>query len=598
MRRGAVVAFGALVAATIAAFVVTQHLKVSTPLIAGFPSPSPAVINPNGGACNGVDHRRMRISFYLLHRADDVDAYVVDESGTIVRTLATGRHMRRAVRHPDGDFSWNGREDNGSIAPDGRYYIRVALLGQGRTIQLAKPITVKRVPPHPSVRGVSPSLIPRGGRTAVTISYRGNQNLDPVVLIYRTDVPGRPFLVDRFQASHTAPAEWNGQIQGHPAPAGTYLVGLEVTDAACNVGRFPVTLPPPPGTTRGAGVSVRYLAAQPSLDPVPAGSRAVIDVDARGRGFQWTLWRAGVRKPITGGSERAGEYVVRVRLPRTGGAGLYKLSVRAGSDHTEVPVVARAATGHAKILVVLPALTWQGHNPIDDPPRDGIPNTLDNGGPIDLERPLARGLPPGYVDEEAFLAYLDKAHLPYDLTTDIALIDGASSTLSGHAGVVLAGAERWLPALITDGLRTYVENGGHVLSLGIDSLRRNVTVHLGALPVALDPTAPSSKDAFGARPGALVTGNTDLITVLRDGLGIFTNTSGAFSGYRSLEPITPPPSNTLSEAATSTAGPSIVGYQLGKGVVVDIGLVSFGSSLASNVDAKELISRVWTVLSR
>ena len=597
MRRGAVAAFAALVAATVAAFVVTQHLKVSTPLIAGFPSPSPSTINPYGATCNGVSHARMRISFYLLHRADDVDVYVVDQSGTIVRTLVIGRHMRRAVRHPDGEFSWNGREDNGTVAPDGKYYIRVALLGQGRTVQLAKPITVKTAPPYPSVRSVSPSLLPRAD-TSARIRYRGNENLDPMILIYRTDVPGRPRLVEGYLVSDNVPASWNGQIQGHPAPAGTYLIGLEVTDAACNVGRFPVAMPPSPGTTAGAGVTVRYLAAQPPLDPVPAGSRAVIDVDARGRAFQWTLWRAGIRKPVTSGSEKAGAYAVRVRLPRSGGAGLYKLSLRAGADRTEVPVVARAATGHAKILVVLPALTWQGQNPVDDPPRDGIPNTLDNGGPIQLDRPLALGLPPGYADEEAFLAYLDRAHLPYDLTTDVALIDGTSQTLSGHAGVVLAGDERWLPPAIIDGLRTYVEGGGHVLSLGIGSLQRHVTVRPGAIPMALNPTPPSSTDAFGARPAALVTGNSDLITVIRDGLGIFTNTSGAFSGYRSFEPITPPPSHTVSEAATSTAGPSIVGYRLGKGLVVDIGLVGFGSSLARNVDAKELISRVWSVLSR
>lgn len=597
MRRGAVVAFGALIAATVAAFFVTQHLKVSTPLIAGFPSPSPATINPYGGICGGVDHGRMRISFYLLHRADDVDVYVVDASGTIVRTLAVGKHMRRGVRNPDGDFSWNGREDNGRVAPDGMYYIRVALLGQGRTIQLSKrPITVKTTAPRPSVRSVSPSLVPRAG-VPVRIRYNGNENLDPVVLLYRTDLPGRPQLVDRFQVSHKAPAVWNGQIQGRPAPAGTYLVGLQVTDAACNVGRFPVSLPPPPGTTGNAGLTVRYLAAQPPLDPVTPGSRALVDVDARGRGFRWTLWRAGMRKPITSGSERAGSFVVRVRLPRSMGAGLYKLSLRAGPFRTEVPLVARAVSGHPKILVVLPSLTWQGQNSADDPPRDGLPNTLDSGGPIELDRPLERGLPSGFADEEAFLAYLDKAHLPYDLTTDTALIDGTSQTLSGHAGVVLAGDERWLPASISQGLRAYVQGGGHILSLGLGSLQRGVTVRVGAFPEALNPTGPASADALGARPGAPVTGNSDLITVIRDGLGIFSNTSGAFTGYRSFQPITPP-GRAVSEAATSTAGPSIVGYRLGKGIVVEIGLVGFGSSLADDVDAKELVGRLWSVLGR
>jgi hypothetical protein len=591
MKRGAVVAFGALIAATIAAFFVTQHLKVSTPLVAGFPHPDPGAINPYGARCGAEDHSRMRISFYLLHRSDDVDVYMVDQNGTIVRTLAIGRHMRRGVRHPDGDFSWNGREDNGAVAPDGKYYVRVALLGQGRTVQLDKPVTVLTNGPHPSVRSVTPSLLPQG-TTPAHIRYRGNENHDPTVMLYRTDLPGRPRLVDQFAVSRRSPAQWNGQVQGHPAAAGTYLVGLEVSDVACNIGRFPPVLPPPAGSTTGAGVTIRYLAAQPPLDPVAAGERATVNVDARGHTFTWTLWRASARNPITHGAEHAGNFAVHVRLPQIG---LYKVSVRSGPYRTEVPLEARAARARPKILVVLPALTWQGENAADDVPFDGIPNTLQNGGPVALQRPFARGLPTGFADEEALLAFLDKSRLEYDLTTDLALIDG-TSTLSGHAGVVLAGDERWLPQTILAGLRTYVAAGGRLLSLGIGSLRASVTVTSGQ---ATNPTKPQGTDAFGARWGQLVSGNADLITTIRDGLGIFASTSGAFTGYRSFEPITPPAgARSVSEASTSTGGPSIVGYALGKGMVVEIGLVGFGASLAGNVDAQELVSRLWSVLGR
>ena len=60
---------------------------------------------------------------------------------------------------------------------------------------------------------------------------------------------------------------------------------------------------------------------------------------------------------------------------------------------------------------------------------------------------LADGLPPGFADEAAFLAYLDKAHLPYDLTTDLALINGTGPKLAGHTGVVLAGQRAVDPAV-------------------------------------------------------------------------------------------------------------------------------------------------------
>ena len=43
-------------------------------------------------------------------------------------------------------FVWNGREDNGRLAPDGTYYVRVALIHQGRTVTISDasgPKTVK-----------------------------------------------------------------------------------------------------------------------------------------------------------------------------------------------------------------------------------------------------------------------------------------------------------------------------------------------------------------------------------------------------------------------------------------------------------------------
>ena len=82
------------------------------------------------------------------------------------------------------------------------------------------------------------------------------------------------------------------------------------------------------------------------------------------------------------------------------------------------------------MLVVLPALTWQGLNPVDDD-GDGVPDTLENGGPITLDRPLANGFPAGAVDEAGLLAYLDKTHRAYDLTTDVGPGRRASGRRSG-----------------------------------------------------------------------------------------------------------------------------------------------------------------------
>jgi FlgD Ig-like domain len=598
VRRLPTLAFATLSVATIAAFFVTQHLKVTTPLIAGLPRPVPGVINPYGAQCGGVDHGHMRVSFYLLHRSDDVAVYVVDSGGTIVRTLASGRHMGIKQRVA---FVWNGREDNAQVAPDGIYYVRVALLHQGRTVEIAgrggeaEGVTVKSIPPHPVVTSVSPSLIPQDS-APVTIDYRGNENRGGIVRIYRTDLGPRPKLAKSFKTAWKGhQAQWDGLIHKRPAPAGTYLVGLDVTDAACNTGRFPPLMPPVPGSTVNAGVSVRYLAAQPPPAPAPAGSKAVVYVDARQNPYRWTLWRVGARKPSGQGSQRAFE--VRLKLPPAQGAGLYHVVIRSTRHSTDVPVIADypSSRGAPRILVVLPALTWQGQNQIDDPPRDGIPNTLDDGGPIELARVLANGPPAGFADEAAFLEYLDRAHLRYDLTTDLGLIEGVGPALSGHTGVVLAGSERWIPPAFAAALRSYAQGGGHLLSLGIDSLLRGVRI---SGSTAKDPTQPAATDALGARPGSFVAHGPDLIAVIHDGLGIFSGTSGAFTGYRSYQPFVSvtPPAQILSAAGTTPSQPSIIGYRLGHGTVVDVGLAGFGSSLARSLDARELIGRLWKLM--
>lgn len=259
MTRLPVAAFAALVVATIGAFFVTQHLKVSTPLITGIRI-DPTAVNPRTGTtCGGVNHRRTKISFYLLNRPDDVDVYVTDAGERPIRTLALRRHMRQAVRNPDGNFYWNGREDNGRVAPDGSYSIKVTLIHQARTVVLSSPsgpyvVKVKTHGPQPVVQSVTPHLIP-AGTSSVRIRYSGNEGRLATVLIYRTDLPGRPRLVKEFLSKGQS-AVWDGTINGRPAAAGTYLIGLQVTDAACNTGRFPPSVPPAPGSAPNVEVTV------------------------------------------------------------------------------------------------------------------------------------------------------------------------------------------------------------------------------------------------------------------------------------------------------------------------------------------------------
>jgi hypothetical protein len=595
-----VAAFAALVVATVGAFFVTQHLKVTTPLVTGSPAPKPGVINPVSGSTCGppgheVDHRKTFITFYLQHRADDVSVAVVDPAGTAVKNFRK-HHMQIELRNPPNWYVWNGREDNGSLAPDGTYYYRITLLGQGRSIELTdKPITVRTTPPHPVVTSVTPSLV-SPPRTPVIIKHSGAAGLGGTIRIYRTDLPGKPRLVKSFKIRRRGDtAAWDGLIDARPAPAGTYLIGLDATDDACNTGHFPTTLPPAPGSTAHAGVTVRYLAAQPPMTATPAGRTATVFIDSRRHPYRWALRRVESPKKIVARGSGTG-VTLGLHLPAGLGAGLYELAVRSDAARTVVPVIASspAAARRASVLVVLPTLSWQGLNPVDDD-GDGMPNTLPLGGPIALQRPLVGRLPSGFGDEAGLLSYLAHQHLHYDLTTDLALSADPAAALAGRHGVVLAGSETWLPPSVLTALRAYVQRGGHVLSLGLDSLRRGVTL---SAQQALDPTNPAPEDAFGARLGALVTDNHELLTVFADQLKVFSTTSGAFSGVRTFEPITPPGSEATSIAGTSASTAGIVGFGLGRGLVIDIGVQGFGSALSHNVDFQELLARSWGLVSR
>lgn len=277
MSRLPASAFIALVAATVAAFFITQHLKVSTPLIAGTPHPFPSAINPlDGATCydasagKQVDYRLMTISFYLLNQSDRVNVYVVDRAGRRVATLALGRYMQGGSQPKRSQFFWNGRETGGSIAPDGNYFVKVRLIHQNRTVTISNnsgplPVTVRTLPPTPVVTSVAPQAITTGVRTPVTIRYAGNENRGATVLVYRVVRSSRRrrrvtsfILVKSFLTPWKGQTvTWDGLIRQRPVAPGHYLIGLEVTDAACNTARFPAKLPPAPGTASQAELTVR-----------------------------------------------------------------------------------------------------------------------------------------------------------------------------------------------------------------------------------------------------------------------------------------------------------------------------------------------------
>ena len=632
MKRLPAVAFAALAVATVFAFFLTQALKTAPPLVAGRPGPIPVAFNPvSGKSCWSsakpptlIDYRRTQVTIGV-YRTETVAVYVIDNVGDVVATLSSGDELRPGPLNTWKTFSWDGRESGGEIAPDGIYYFRVEVVNKGRTLNLSyAPITIITHAPHPTITSVtvagakSTTGKSTNGKSTTAKSTSGPAVITPhadkvrirfpnhdyrrvSIDIYRTDL-AKPRLISEFKVKKpgtATSATWNGEIDGKPAPAGTYMIGITAQNPACDQAKYPVAFPPSPGTTPGTGVTVRYLAATPPLTPTPAGTNATVAVDSPVGPYTWALRLGGQRKLLRQGSGATGNSQLNVRLPG-GAAGLYTLTLKAGGHTTVVPLVASgtsARSSGARVLVVLPILTWQGTNPVDDD-GDGLPDTLTAGDKISLDRPFTGSLTPAMQQDVALLSYLRSHRIAYQLTTDIGLAQGVGPSLVDRWGVALAGPETWLPQSLAVSLKDFVEGGGRVLSLGTGALRgRSHITGYPASPVASAPKN-SSTDVFGASHGPLTSTDGDLITELSDQLGILASVP-ALSGFHAYEPIEPPSGVEVSAAGVSeTSAPAVTAYKLDRGYVVEIGLTNFNLSLATNVDSQELLTSVWQLLSK
>ena len=126
------------------------------------------------------------------------------------------------------------------------------------------------------------------------------------------------------------------------------------------------------------------------------------------------LSRLGQTRPIVRGGRIGG--LLRVRVPRRTRTGVYLVRVRAGDRRAVWPLAVAGlpqtpgSAARPRPLVVLPALTWQGLNPVDSD-HDGFADTLPAAPQVPLERGFAGGgLPPGFRSETApLLRFLDRA---------------------------------------------------------------------------------------------------------------------------------------------------------------------------------------------
>jgi len=578
--------FGLLVLATAAALLGVQRLRTSEPVVNRVFF-TPNYVSPNS---DGRDEST-RVSF-KVRKSENLTLSIVDDRGDEVRKLVDDRRMSRGIHQ----LSWDGRDDDGRVVDDGAYRVRATIRSEGRSTVASREAIVDTKPPRPRLEGVEPALIVPGarGRGRARVSYDAAGGTGARFTVYRTS-PGRVVPVARFVPGSGGTGVWNGRVGTRPAPVGTYLVAVTVRDRAGNEGSSPAVLPPTrAAAVQGDGVSVRYLSATAPSTPVRAGEVARLTVGPIPRRFRWSLTRVGAGTPIRRGTGAGTRLAFRV--PPRARTGVHLVRVATGGRSAVAPIAVRGARS-GPVLVVVPAITWQGRNPVDDD-RDGFPDTLDAASAVLVGRPFAGvGFPQGFAREITPLAhFLDTVRARYDLTTDLALATGRGPRIRRRPGVVLAGTERWLPENVNLALRRYVEQGGKVASFGTDALRRRVSVTPRRLT---DPSPPEPDNVFGERTAPLTIPPAPMV-VNGDRLELFAGTDGYVGLFSRFEQSNALVSGTrvLAAAGRDAKHPSFVAYRLRDGLVIRAGSPEWGAQLASRSEVQSVTRRIWTLLSR
>lgn len=617
------VVFGLLVVATFGAFFVTQKLKQAPRVVRTLSMTT--LFSPNG------DKRReiATIRFRLESRSDNATVRVQDSDGDTVRKLADDLHVRskRTVR-----LTWDGRDDQGKRVPDGEYRVRIGLRRSGRSALLVKPLRVDTTPPRPVVQIVEvvshgnrrrfganerrPAILPPAGGV-VGFKYLGfpePDRLAPRFVVYRTDV-SPPRIVVRLRGElGSRSAAWDATIKGRPAPPGTYTIAARIRDRAANTGTSP---PLRPGSRGGPvsrpGVTIRALAVQPPSAPARSGGRARFFVDARGQSYAWRIRRVGAARPLARFRTFRGP-VLSVLTPRDR-TGVYLMEIRTRARFAQVPFAVQDPRRHRRILVVLPYISWQGRNLVDDD-GNGLPNSLEELGLpnspgvddtlVNLARPFAGdGLPAGFRSNEGPLAaFLDRARLRCDVTTDLALqrevvLKGARRALAGRRGIVLAGNPRWLPPSLRKAIVAKVTAGGRLLVLGTDALYRGVFVSLTE-QTAHNPSRERPADDFGVSSAAPAKKPKDLLVFPGDEVGLFGSTDGLFAGIEGFRAIasTGQQAEVAAGAGADDGRPVIAALRVGKGLVIRTGIPAWSVRLRTDSNTQAVTARAWTLLER
>ncbi|HEY7004381.1 MAG TPA: FlgD immunoglobulin-like domain containing protein [Gaiellaceae bacterium] len=208
-RTGLIAVALVLLVGSAAAFAWTEKLKLEPARVS-----KPQFDRHFSPTCNC--HRATSSLSFVLERGQRIDVSVVDVDGDHVATLASGQ------AEPAGRvrLAWDGRTDDGLIAPDGIYRLKVRLQAERRTILI--PSTIHVDTSAPELRDVV---------------VEGAQTGSGLVIRYASDETARPLLkldgkiVFRGERRHPGNARlrWEG-----PLPPGSHEAVLVLVDQAGN----------------------------------------------------------------------------------------------------------------------------------------------------------------------------------------------------------------------------------------------------------------------------------------------------------------------------------------------------------------------------
>jgi hypothetical protein len=292
-----------LIAATAAAFALTQHAKLErSPIYAPHID---AVFSPNGKV------KPVANIAFRVRPSERIDVWVQNSKGHRVAMLLANRavHANALVQ-----LVWDSITPSGLAVPDGVYRPVVKLLRSHRTIVLPSDIRLDTRPPVITVhRPQYPIISPDGdGRADVfRIPYRLDEPAHAILLLR-----GRQIVFTRGQKL-TGVLVFTGRSKGKPLPPGRYVLAAAAQDIAGNRSMgFPFAI-----------VQIRYVQLARSRVTVPPGGRFALRVSTDAPSVHWLLrGRSGVEPRGT----------LHFRAPRK--PGVYRLYVMVGS-HTAVCAV-------------------------------------------------------------------------------------------------------------------------------------------------------------------------------------------------------------------------------------------------------------------